>query len=99
MRVGSRWRSVVDTTEVMVIRGPSGDVDLRCGGRPMVVAGTETEAAELDLDYADGTQLGKRYADGEAGVELLCSKPGQGSLSIGGRKLLLKESKPLPSSD
>ena len=44
MRVGSRWKSTVDTTEVMVIRGPAGDVDLRCGGRPMVTSGAPIES-------------------------------------------------------
>jgi hypothetical protein len=99
MRVGSRWKSTVDSTEVMVIRGPATDVDLRCGGHPMVVSGTEAEAAELDPAYADGTQVGKRYVDEEIGLELLCSKAGHGSLAVGDRSLLLKDAKPLPTSD
>ena len=35
----------------------------------------------------------------ELGVELLCSKPGAGALSIGDELIPLKEAKPLPSSD
>lgn len=102
MRVGSRWKSTVDTTEVMVIRGPSSDVDLRCGGRPMV-SGAPTESAGLDsgLDpaFADGTQVGKRYVDDELGLEVLCSKAGQGTLAVGDRALALQSAKPLPTSD
>ncbi len=99
MRVGSRWKSTVDATEVMVIRGPSGDVDLRCGGQPMVVSGSASETAELHPDYADGTQVGKRYVHDELGLELLCSKAGQGTLAVGECGLAVKDAKPLPTSD
>jgi hypothetical protein len=102
MRVGSRWKSTVDTTEVMVIRGPQGDLDLRCGGHPMVVAGTtgtEVAAAELDPDFSGGTQVGKRYADEGIGLEVLCSKGGRGTLAVGAQALALREAKPLPTSD
>ena len=98
MRVGSRWKSTVDATEVMVIRAPSGDVDLRCGGRPMV-SGAVSQSEELDPSWADGTQVGKRYVDEEAGLELLCSKAGRGTLAVGDRALSLKDAQPLPTSD
>jgi hypothetical protein len=42
--------------------------------------------------------MGKRYVD-EAGAEVLVTKPGAGSLSIGATALALKEVKPLPASD
>ena len=42
--------------------------------------------------------MGKRYVD-ETGAELLVTKPGAGSLSIGETTLALKEVKPLPASD
>ena len=32
-------------------------------------------------------------------LELLCTKPGEGSLALGDQLLSLKEAKPLPSSD
>jgi hypothetical protein len=32
-------------------------------------------------------------------LELLCTKPGKGSLADGGQPLALKEAKPLPASD
>ncbi len=42
--------------------------------------------------------MGKRYVD-ESGAEVLVTKPGAGSLSVGDIKLTLKEVKPLPASD
>jgi hypothetical protein len=43
--------------------------------------------------------MGKRYADADATIELLCTKPGEGSLSIGDVPVPTKDAKPLPSSD
>ena len=47
----------------------------------------------------DATLVGKRYADEELGIELLCTRAGEGSLSVGDRPLPVKGAKPLPSSD
>ena len=47
----------------------------------------------------DGTQLGKRYVNEEGSLELLCTKPGKGSLACGGTLLTIKGAKPLPASD
>jgi hypothetical protein len=55
--------------------------------------------AKPDPDHASGSAMGKRYADEELGLELLVTKPGEGSLSIGAAPLGLKDAKPLPSSD
>jgi hypothetical protein len=41
--------------------------------------------------------LGKRY--GAEGLEILCTKPGQGTLSIGDEPLPVLEPKKLPASD
>jgi len=46
-----------------------------------------------------GTQLGKRYVDEPTGLEVLCVKPGSGTLAADGRDLTLKSAKPLPASD
>ncbi len=100
LKPGLRLRSVADTTEVIVVRAPGSAVDLECGGHPMVaVTDTDAPAAGLDAAHASGSQLGKRYADEAAGVELLCTKAGDGSLSLAGMTLGLKDAKPLPSSD
>lgn len=99
LTVGSRWRSAVDDTEVVVVKPPTSAVDLECGGQPMVPAGTPSPGLPAADDLRDGTQLGKRYVDDDAGIEVLCTKAGEGSLAVSGRPLVLKEAKPLPSSD
>jgi hypothetical protein len=97
MKPGTKLKSAVCDTEVMVIRGaPDGVVE--CGGAPMA----EQAAAErrpINPAFAQGTRIGKRYIDADAKIELLCVKPGQGSLSIAGVALQIKDAKPLPSSD
>jgi hypothetical protein len=96
MKPGTRLKSVVCDTEVMVIRGS--DMIVECGGKPMAQE-RPAERAALDPAFADGTRMGKRYVDAAGSAELLCVKPGQGSLSIAGVALQVKEAKPLPSSD
>jgi hypothetical protein len=54
--------------------------------------------AELDPNFSGGTVMGKRYID-DSGAELLVTKAGAGSLSIGATPLELKTAKPLPASD
>jgi hypothetical protein len=96
MKPGTKLKSAVCDTEVMVVRGA--DVVIECGGAPM---GDErpAERGALNPAYADGTKIGKRYVDADGRIELLCVKAGQGSLSLAGVALQLKEAKPLPSSD
>lgn len=96
MKAGTRLKSVVCDTEVMVIRGA--DVVVECGGAPMAETRPASPAA-INPALAKGTLIGKRYVDAAGTVELLCVKPGQGSLSIGGVALQVKEAKPLPASD
>ena len=43
--------------------------------------------------------LGKRYTDEGSTLELLCTKAGAGSLSIGDVRMQLSGAKPLPASD
>ncbi|MGH0034952.1 MAG: hypothetical protein ACQGVK_07980 [Myxococcota bacterium] len=100
LKPGSRMRSAVCATEVMVVMAPSGDVDLTCGGAPMVdLAGAAEPDGAPQADLAGGTQMGKRYVSAEGDLELLCTKPGQGTLALGATALQLKGAKPLPSSD
>jgi hypothetical protein len=100
LKAGTRLRSVTDTTEVIVVRPPSGSIDLRCGGHPMVPSDQAGEATTaIESGFGDGCLLGKRYADEETGLEVLCTKGGPGSLSLGDVVLLVKGAKPLPSSD
>ena len=93
-------RSAVCATEVMVVAAPSQEVEVTCGGVPMIDMKAEAPAGvSLSPDAAAGTALGKRYVDETGDLELLCTKPGEGSLGVGGTLLSVKEAKPLPSSD
>jgi hypothetical protein len=96
MKPGTKLKSAVCDTEVMVIRGADEIVD--CGGSPMAEE-RPAERKAIDPAFAGGTKIGKRYVNAAGTVELLCVKPGQGSLSIKAVALQLKEAKPLPSSD
>jgi hypothetical protein len=96
---GTRLRSAVCDTQVVVVRAPDGPVDMRCGGAPLVPLDDASAQGAIDPAEAEGTLLGKRYADEDSGLELLCTKPGQGSLTCEGTRLPLKGAKPLPSSD
>jgi len=66
-----------------------------------MLAPGDSAAAGLTLDAgaAGGTALGKRYVSAAGDLELLCVKPGKGSLAVGDTPLALKEAKQLPSSD
>ncbi len=97
MKPGTKLKSAVCDTEVMVIKG-GGDTVVACGGAPMADA-KPAEPGTIDPAFAEGTKIGKRYVDDAGTVELLCVKPGKGSLSIDGVALQIKDAKPLPSSD
>ena len=100
LKPGSRWRSAVCDTEVVVVRPPSASAVLACGGHAMTPHGAERPAGlSLDAAHSAGSLLGKRYVDAESGMEALCTKPGAGSLSLDGRPLVVKEAKKLPASD
>ena len=96
LRLGAKLKSAVCDTQIMVIRTLPGDFDLRCGGVPM---DSEAEGVSLDPEFAEGSLVGKRYVDAAERIELLCTKGGAGSLSLGTVKLLIKQPKALPSSD
>lgn len=100
LKPGSRWRSAVDSVEVVIVRPPNGDASLECGGHPMIALGADVPGdLEMSPEHANGTAIGKRYADASSGMELLGSKGGQASLSIDGRPAQLRDAKPLPASD
>jgi hypothetical protein len=99
--VGTTLASTTDSTTVIVVRWGDADLDVTCGGATMVDArGSEAGiVSQPDPTQLAGTQLGKRYADEELGIELLCTKAGQGTLAVDGAPLSLKAAKPLPASD
>jgi hypothetical protein len=100
---GTRLQSQVCDTQVIVVRSSDSLDDLRAGGAPMVPLDSQADPAEsanLEIDPAlsDGNAMGKRYVD-ETGAEVLVTKAGAGTLSVGTTPLSLKEAKPLPASD
>jgi hypothetical protein len=99
LKTGARLRSQADSTEVVVVKAPADDVDLRCGGHPMVPTSEAGGSQTVEAGFDGGTLVGKRYADDEVGIELLCTKGGDGALSLGVDPLPVKGAKPLPSSD
>jgi hypothetical protein len=98
-KTGTQLRSQTCSTEVMVIRAGDGSVELQCGGYPMLAdrpAGLTSPKSGL----SGGTLLGKRYTTAAGGgFEVLVVKPGAGTLSDGDTPLVVKDAKPLPSSD
>jgi hypothetical protein len=99
LKAGLRLRSAVDACEVVVVKAPGEPVDLRCGGHPFVALDAEVAPQSIEKGFDGGTQLGKRYADDDLGLELLCTKAGDGSISVGETVLEIKGAKALPASD
>ena len=79
-------------------RRAGGRLDAGCGGAPLLDATATAARGAIDPEHKNGTQIGKRYVNEDGSLELLCTKPGEGSLAWPAR-LKLKEAKALPSSD
>jgi hypothetical protein len=100
LKPGSRWRSAVCDTELVVVRPPKSEVTLECGGAPVIPhAAARPEGGAVADAHAGGVTAGKRFVDAESGLEVLCTKAGAGSLSIDGRPIGATEAKKLPASD
>lgn len=98
LKAGGRLTSAVCATEVIAVKAPDEELDICCGGVAMLAPGTEGSGDAKD-GFTDGTALGKRYVNADDTLELLCTKAGDGSLSIGDEILEIKEAKQLPASD
>lgn len=98
LRPGHKLYSVVSATHVVVVRAPSTPVEVCCGGHPMVAEEQEPTGEPAD-GLVEGPLVGKRYADEELGLEVLCARAGAGTLTVDGRPLTVKGAKPLPASD
>ena len=98
MKPGTHLYGVAGDCEVIVVRAPSREIAVTCGGHPML-----GERPSIDADQADGaavvTRVGKRYRDSASGLEVLCVKSGSGALAADGVPLELAAAKPLPASD
>ena len=84
--------------QVVVVKAPADAVEVGCGGAPLLEDGAGgRRGAPLDASLGDGPQLGKRYADDELGLELLCTRAGHGRADRRRpRRCSLKGAKPLP---
>lgn len=100
LKPGSRWKSSVCETELVIVRPPRTSVVLECGGAPVIpFDATRQKTVVIAPQEELRTLVGKRFSDSETGLEVLCTKSGAGSISIGGRAVAAKEAKKLPSSD
>ena len=100
MKTGLRLKSAVCATQVMVLRAPAMQAEVRCGGVEMIALAEAASAdARLDPAQAQGTLIGKRYIDAQDRVEILCTQGGAGSLTFEGVAMTVKQAKALPSSD
>ena len=97
LKAGTRLKSAVCSTELMVVAAPTDEVEVTCGGAPLIGIKDDAPAgASLSEDAKGGTQIGKRYINEAGDLELLCTKPGDGSLACNGAELTIKGAKPLP---
>jgi hypothetical protein len=100
LKAGTRLKSAVCSSELMVVVAPKHEVTLTCGGVPVIeLAGDPPAGVALDPSHKQGTQMGKRYTNEAGDLEILCTKPGEGGLAVDGTPLEIKGAKPLPSSD
>lgn len=102
IKPGMRLQSSVSEVEVVVVRGDQeAGAALTCGGVQMVMVGEANggTSGERSMNISEETLLGKRYVDEQSGLEVLCTKAGKGLLAYGGRTLVVKQAKQLPSSD
>jgi hypothetical protein len=100
LKPGGRLKSAVCDTQIIVLRVQAVPVDLRCGGaRMLAFAEAPPDGATLDPAHAGPSLTGKRYVDAAESLELLCTKGGEGALSVDGILLGIKQAKQLPSSD
>jgi hypothetical protein len=96
LKPGTRLWSTVSSAAVVVVRPPAAPVALTCDGVPLVEA---QQPGQADAPDGSGPVLGKRYADGESGLEVLCTRAGAGVLAADGRPLLQLGARALPASD
>lgn len=99
MKAGTRLKSAVCDTEIIVVRIAAVEIMIECGGVPMGDAHQDRSGAGIHPGFDGGTTLGKRYSDDPAGVLVLCTAGGAGALSVDGRLLQQVVTKQMPASD
>ena len=100
LKPGTRLKSQVDSTEVIVVRAPAEDLTLCCGGHPMIDLAAEPSSGLAAAGEGRPALLGKRYTAAELdGLEILVTRAGSTGLTVDGVPMEVKAAKPLPSSD
>lgn len=99
VKPGSRWKSNVCTAEAVVVRAPKSDGLPQCGGVDMSPLGEPGNPSTLVAGFEGGCAIGKRYKSDADGLEMLCTKAGDGALGFADKILTLVETKKLPASD
>jgi crotonobetainyl-CoA:carnitine CoA-transferase CaiB-like acyl-CoA transferase len=98
---GLHLRSTTCSTRLVVVSAPRSDVQLSCGGAPMLEVALDKdgdEATPPDPEFAAGTLMGKHYHDETTGLVVLVTRAGRGSLSIDDRRLTAIQGQAPPSS-
>ncbi|MFT4125972.1 MAG: hypothetical protein QM662_07040 [Gordonia sp. (in: high G+C Gram-positive bacteria)] len=100
LKPGQSLASAVDATAIIVVRAPDQEITITCGGVAMTEGRQGSgDGSAIDPAHRGGSILGKRYVADDLGLELLCTKPGDGQLAADGVTLVIKAAKPLPASD
>jgi hypothetical protein len=77
---GLRLRSAVCSCEIVVVRASGESIDLH----PFVAPESEVATIRnIQPDFDGGSVMGKRYSHETIGIEVLCTKSGEGSISVG----------------
>jgi hypothetical protein len=100
LKVGMRLSSQVCSTQAIVVRAPGVELDVSCGGQPMVSTSLPGQPPLVgDPDTKDPSLLGKRYGRPAGDLELLIVRAGDFAIAVEGDRLVEQQSKQLPSSD
>jgi hypothetical protein len=99
LKPGMRLKSQVDNTQLMVVRAPDTDMDIRLGSHPVIDISAEPVVGLKLENRGEVALLGKRYGTPEGDLELLVTKADCAALTLGDRPIEIKQSKPLPASD
>ena len=94
---GVKLSSTVCKTQIMALRVPASEIEIMCGGMPMQVG--DPENLSKASGEMGGMLVGKRYVDESETMEFLCTRGGEGTVSVNGMALNIKQAKQLPSSD
>ncbi len=77
LRPGQKLHSAVCDAQVVIVRAPSADVALACGGAPLLADGEEGDGtAALDPSLGDGPPAGQALR-GRRSAAWSCCAPGR----------------------